>query len=91
MSADRALRLLAARKETFDLAFLDPPYALDLLPWALSALSRHGLLGENATVVCEHHGKSPPPEPPPGLAVHTERRYGDVALTLMRAEKGCRP
>ena len=40
-------------KRRFDLVFLDPPYALGLLPRTLSLLIEYGLLSDDARVVCE--------------------------------------
>lgn len=52
-----ALKWIERRKETggegFDIVFADPPYRACLLPPALSALARSGLLNPGATVVCE--------------------------------------
>jgi 16S rRNA (guanine(966)-N(2))-methyltransferase RsmD len=42
-----------AEREQFDLVFLDPPYAMGLLPQVLDALCRGKLLAPGACVVCE--------------------------------------
>lgn len=53
-SNDYAALLKSFRKKrTFDIVFLDPPYALGALPNALSLLHTYGLLQENAKLVCE--------------------------------------
>ena len=41
------------RKKQFDLVFLDPPYALGLLPKALQLLLSYGLLHPKAKLICE--------------------------------------
>ncbi len=41
------------RKYRFDLVFLDPPYALGVIPAVLERLLKDGLLAPNAVVVCE--------------------------------------
>lgn len=41
------------RKQKFDLVFLDPPYALGLIPSALSELFKNDLLAPNAKIICE--------------------------------------
>ena len=41
------------RKKSFDLVFLDPPYALGLVPKALKLLVDYQLLSQNAKVICE--------------------------------------
>ena len=88
MPAERALRLLERRASRFDLVFLDPPYGLDLLPSTLSVLAGTEIIRTGGLVVCEHFGKTAPPSPPSGWHAEMTRRYGDVALTLLRAGKG---
>lgn len=41
------------RKRQFDIVFLDPPYALGVIPEVLDTLLQYGLLQEDATVICE--------------------------------------
>lgn len=41
------------RKKQFDLVFLDPPYALGVVPQALRRMTDLGLLRPNAKIVCE--------------------------------------
>ncbi len=42
-----------ANKETFDLVFLDPPYAGGFLPKVLAKMIEWDLLSEGAVIVCE--------------------------------------
>jgi 16S rRNA (guanine966-N2)-methyltransferase len=68
----------------FDLAFLDPPYALPVgtLAGLLARLAR-AALAPGATVVVERASAAEPPPWPPGLAPDgPPRRYGDTALHL---------
>ena len=46
------LRNLAHRKQ-FGLVFLDPPYALGVIPKVLEELLKRGLLEQDAKIVCE--------------------------------------
>ena len=41
------------RKKAFDLVFLDPPYAMGVLPEVLRTLVDYRLLRPNAKLVCE--------------------------------------
>ena len=43
----------AAGRETYDIVFLDPPYAAGLMPEALRKLADAGLFAVGAAVVCE--------------------------------------
>ena len=52
MTSDAFLRANAGRRK-YDLVFLDPPYAKGLIPDALAALHKGGMLADGAVVVCE--------------------------------------
>jgi 16S rRNA (guanine966-N2)-methyltransferase len=77
----RVLHRLAGHR-TFDLAFLDPPYASGVLEAALRALVAGGLLAADALVVAETDRRHLP-GPVPGLAAVDERRYGDTVITWL--------
>jgi 16S rRNA (guanine966-N2)-methyltransferase len=70
----------------FDVAFLDPPYALEPRPIAECAerLSAPGVLAEGWTVVLTRGHKGPLPAVPLNWAVARRLRYGDSLLTLYR-------
>jgi 16S rRNA (guanine966-N2)-methyltransferase len=77
---DRVEHLLeTAATRTFDIAFLDPPYAQPV-DEVLALLTDHGWLGPEATIVVERATKSPPPQWPSGWAEDRARRYGDSTL-----------
>ncbi|MBM3696185.1 MAG: 16S rRNA (guanine(966)-N(2))-methyltransferase RsmD [Actinobacteria bacterium] len=69
----------------FDLAFVDPPYALPLasVEQVLGGLVR--LLAEGGTVVL-HRRAGEGLTPPPGLGVAGRRRYGDSEITRLVKE-----
>ena len=71
---------LAAAREFWDLAFLDPPYDLgeDELARALDALLPR--LAPDATVVIERSSRSPQPSLPSGLELDRRKDYGETAL-----------
>ena len=52
MTSDAFLRASAGRRK-YDLVFLVPPYAKGLIPDALAALHKGGMLADGAVVVCE--------------------------------------
>lgn len=52
MDYEALLHTLKGR-EPFDIVFLDPPYALGAVPFALRLLIDHGLLKEGAKIICE--------------------------------------
>lgn len=78
---ERALPRLAGGG--FELAFLDPPYALG--PGAALALVGPCLApGERA--VAEHDAHAPPDDRPPGLALLDRRRYGGTGISIYLRE-----
>lgn len=85
MKAEAALKKLAARSETFDLIFLDPPYDTSLLDTALEAIAEHGLLAAGGCIVCEFRTSSE------GRTWATEwcelftRQYGETTVTIIES------
>ncbi|WP_114395355.1 16S rRNA (guanine(966)-N(2))-methyltransferase RsmD [Oleisolibacter albus] len=67
-----------------DLAFLDPPYAQDLAPPALSGLNAAGWLAAGG-LACVEVGDRDPFTPPPGFTLLDERRYSQARLLFLRA------
>ncbi|MGH7255711.1 MAG: 16S rRNA (guanine(966)-N(2))-methyltransferase RsmD [Nitrospirales bacterium] len=67
---------------TFDIAFADPPYALDSGAHLLPSLSRAGILTSDSVVVLEHATRQPPPDEVGRLIRHRQYRYGDTTLSL---------
>ena len=80
-----ALAGLARAKRRFDLIFLDPPYAMNLLPGALALLARERLPADGAIVVAELDGGQETPGAA-GLRLRREAQYGRVKLCVYRYE-----
>jgi 16S rRNA (guanine966-N2)-methyltransferase len=75
----RAIERLAG---PYTLVFLDPPYADPMIGRVLETLAASGVVAEDGTVVFEHgHGRSPPASIG-GLALHSDRRYGDTGVAF---------
>jgi 16S rRNA (guanine966-N2)-methyltransferase len=81
-----ALRQLGAGAGPFDLALLDPPYAIDDLPQVLDELVSSGLMAPGGTVVVET-GRGHPLAPVKGLLEASQRRYGDTLITRLHCEE----
>jgi 16S rRNA (guanine(966)-N(2))-methyltransferase RsmD len=67
----------------YDLAFLDPPYALGPAA-ALGALAP--ALVPGALAVAEHDVRAPPADRFPGLVLADRRRYGSTGISIYRRE-----
>lgn len=88
MDYRRAIRQLAARRETFSIAFLDPPYGKGLVAGAAAALSAGGVLRPGALVVAERAARDPREPVPDGWIAATDRRYGDTHVTIYEVSSG---
>lgn len=69
---------------SFNLAFLDPPYAKDLARSAMETLKSGGWLAKGALVVVEQ-GKDEAPVAVDGFAEIDRREYGAAQIGLYRA------
>lgn len=77
-----ALTFLARTNDTFDIIFLDPPYAAELLPVCLENAAAH--LAPGGLIVCESDARQVLPETVGNLAVHRTYRYGRVHISVYR-------
>ena len=69
----------------YDIVFLDPPYAMEMLP-LLQLIATSGLLKPDAVIIAEHFKKHPSPERAGELALYREAIYGDTVLAFYKAE-----
>ena len=68
--------------ERFDLVFVDPPYASDLLLQVLQRLPR--CLSDYATVICEHPTSVTLPQTVGTLVAGKPKQYGKIGVTIYR-------
>jgi 16S rRNA (guanine966-N2)-methyltransferase len=74
---------LRSPPQPFDVVFLDPPFASDLLPEVCEALAR-GWLAREAWVYVECPADRPLPALPAGWSMHRAKRAGQVGYHLLR-------
>ncbi|HTG00098.1 MAG TPA: 16S rRNA (guanine(966)-N(2))-methyltransferase RsmD [Nitrospirota bacterium] len=77
----RADAYLTRASGTFDIVFLDPPYAEELQP-LLEQIAASGVLKPDGIVIAEHFKKQPSPRAAGALALFREARYGDTVLAF---------
>jgi len=77
---------LKRRSGPYDIVFLDPPYALEMLP-LLQLVAGSGLLKAGGIVIAEHFKKQTSPETAGALALHREARYGDTVLAFYHVRR----
>lgn len=78
------LSYLARCRETFDLIFLDPPYAEVFLETALKKISEIDILSDSGIIICERPPEKQLPDAVGGLQRCRDYRYGKTAVTLYR-------
>ncbi len=69
--------------ESYDIVFLDPPYAEELQP-LLELVAGSGIVKPDGVVVAEHFKKQPSPERAGPLTLYREARYGDTVLAFYK-------
>lgn len=79
MDWKQAVALLHGEGVTFDLVFLDPPYAMSDLREVMAELKP--LLAEDALVIVEHEARVMPVTPD-GYLMVDNRKYGYVGVSL---------
>ncbi|MBE6732862.1 MAG: 16S rRNA (guanine(966)-N(2))-methyltransferase RsmD [Ruminococcaceae bacterium] len=75
---------LNSTSDTFDIAFLDPPYSKGLLTDALALTA--SVMSDYGIIVCEHPPEVVLPNKQGGFAVSRSYKYGKIALTVYRKE-----
>lgn len=68
--------------EKFDLIFLDPPYAADLLEQALTTIASFDICREHGIIVAESAADKVLPELPAPYRLYREYRYGKIRLSV---------
>jgi 16S rRNA (guanine966-N2)-methyltransferase len=80
-----ALHFLGQPVQAFDIAFLDPPFASDLLARASRVLTQRQWLAPGALVYVEHPARGGPPPVPPEWTLARAKQAGEVGYYLWAA------
>lgn len=81
--AKQALMQLAQQQEHFDYVFLDPPYALLIIPELLQMMRDEALLNSGAMIVCEVDKKTEI-DIMDGFECIKERTYGITKIVILK-------
>lgn len=76
------LRYLSACRETFDIIFLDPPYAEKMLENALQKISEIDILSEGGIIVCERPKEKELPATVGDLICSKDYNYGKTVINI---------
>ena len=80
------LDYLSKCRETYDIVFLDPPYAEVFLETALKKLTEIDILQTGAIIVAERPVGKELPWDFPGFTRSKDYKYGNILLTLYRKD-----
>lgn len=80
--ANDSASYISTCSDTFDIAFLDPPYQSGLYDMVLPPLIRH--MSDYGVIFCEHSPDVQLPESVGDFSVSREYRYGKVIVTAYR-------
>ena len=83
---DQYLSYLKKCRETFDIIFLDPPYAEIFLENALNLISEIDILSDRGIIICERPAEKQLDLEIPGLRRCKDYRYGKSWITVFRKE-----
>ncbi len=83
-----ALDWLTGCAQSFDVVFLDPPYAADLLPEVCTRLEGSACLADEAWIYLEQPADQPLPELPVHWSLQRSKKAGQVGYHLLRRETG---
>lgn len=75
---------LAATDKTFDLIFLDPPYAKDYLAQILCSICERKLLAKDGIIYCEFEADTPFTPPENLFRVVRDKKYGRARVLLLK-------
>ena len=72
---------------SFDIIFIDPPYASGEIDIILPLIHERAVLRENGVVIAEHSSKKALAHEIGSLKLMKTYKYGDTSLTLYRKER----
>ena len=76
------LSFLSRTRDTFDIAFLDPPYRAGLLENALNSVTK--VMSDYGIIICEHPSDIDLPANVNDFSVTKEYRYGSIVVTVYK-------
>jgi 16S rRNA (guanine966-N2)-methyltransferase len=82
---------LNSNLETWDLAFMDPPYELGEIELLHNLRSLAPRLAQDALLCLERSSRSPEPAWPAGIELERRKDYGDTTLWWCRAAQPAEP
>ena len=82
---NRAIGILEASGESFDLILMDPPYEKGWIQRTLAKLNNHNIYHEGSVLVIEHGRREPLPQKTGRWAVIKQKMIGDTIISILQA------
>ena len=82
LSVEEGIRLLKRMKQSFDVAFLDPPYGTGLADSTLHLCARSAILRADGVLVVEHHLRENLSSDYGLLCLSDRRQYGETVISF---------
>lgn len=79
-----ALREFAKKQKVFDIIFIDPPYAKEMIPPAIEIVSQENLLDENGIIVTKIDSSEEIYQGNEKIVLIDERKYGNTTVCFYR-------
>lgn len=83
MDYQKALQTFYEKNITFDIIFLDPPYALNLISDALKKIKEYNLLKEDGIVICEYEQEKIVTD----FSCIKNKKYGSTYISIYKHNK----
>lgn len=80
MDYQKALQVFKEKNIHFDIIFLDPPYALNLINDALKKIKEYSLLAENGIIICEYEQEKIITD----FTCIKEKKYGSTYVSIYK-------
>ena len=85
--AGSALKALDQQRDSFDVIYIDPPYAAGLYDEVMGLISRSELLAQDGVVIVEHRSKEPPESSYDRLVEYRQVKQGQSQLAFYKRQK----
>jgi 16S rRNA (guanine966-N2)-methyltransferase len=87
MDSYKVLEQLGEGHEKFDIIFIDPPYAKDMIPPAVKIIEKYRMLSNDGIIVTKIDSKEEIYEGTTEIKIYNHRKYGNTTICFYRYEE----
>lgn len=81
------IKRLGENKEVFDIIFIDPPYAKDMIPLAVDLVDKYNMLASNGVIVTKIDSKEIIYEGSKNIVLYDKRKYGNTTICFYKGKE----